>query len=98
MYRDLITPARIAELMILRDDMPRSLSACINEVVVNLKNVRNDQSRETERRAGMLKAELDYGRIEDILQRGLHAWLTDFLERVNDLGMRISKDFLVWDT
>ncbi len=97
-YRDLITPARIAELMILRDDMPRSLSACVNEVVVNLKNVRNDQSGETERRAGKLKAELEFGRIEDILQRGLHAWLTDFLERVNDLGMRISKDFLVWDT
>jgi uncharacterized alpha-E superfamily protein len=96
-YRDVITPARVAELMILRDDMPRSLSACVAEVVLNLEQVRNDFSRDTERRAGMLRAELHFGRIDDILQTGLHAWLTNFLERVNDLGSRISRDFLVWN-
>lgn len=96
-YSDLITPARVAELMILRGDMPRSLSACIGEMVLNLANVSNAQSRDTERRAGMLRAELEYGRIDDILQTGLHAWLTNFLERVNDLGMRISRNFLVWN-
>ena len=95
-YSDLITPARVAELMILRSDMPRSLSACLNEVVVNLANVRNTGSGDTERRAGMLRAELEFGRIEDILQAGLHAWLTNFLERVYDIGGRISRDFLVW--
>ncbi len=95
-YSDLITPARVAELMILRGDMPRSLSACIGEVVVNLANVSNHQSGDTERRAGMLSAELQYGVIDDILQAGLHAWLTNFLERVNDLGSRISRNFLVW--
>jgi uncharacterized alpha-E superfamily protein len=31
-YRDLITPVRVAELLILRPDMPRSLMACMNEV------------------------------------------------------------------
>ncbi|MEO8938721.1 MAG: alpha-E domain-containing protein [Burkholderiaceae bacterium] len=96
-YSDLITPARVAELMILRGDMPRSLSACVNEVVINLSNVSNDHSQETERRAGMLRAELEFGRIDDILQTGLHAWLTNFLERVNDLGGRISGNFLVWN-
>ena len=96
-YSDLITPARVAELMILRGDMPRSLSACVNEVVINLANVSNDHSHDTERRAGMLRAELEYGRIDDILQAGLHAWLTNFLERVNDLGGRISGNFLAWN-
>ena len=96
-YSDLITPARVAELMILRHDMPRSLSACISEVVQNLDNVSNDHSHDTERRAGMLRAELQFGRIDDILQTGLHAWLTNFLERVNDLGGRISRNFLVWN-
>jgi uncharacterized alpha-E superfamily protein len=96
-YSDLITPARVAELMILRGDMPRSLSACVNEVVINLANVGNDHSHDTERRAGMLRAELEFGRIDDILQAGLHAWLTNFLERVNDLGGRISGNFLTWN-
>jgi uncharacterized alpha-E superfamily protein len=94
-YRDVITPARVAELLILRDDMPRSLIHCINEVCGNLENVRNMRSAETERRAGLLRAELKYGRIEDIEASGLHAYLTRFLERINDLGSRISQDFLV---
>ncbi|HEX4879487.1 MAG TPA: alpha-E domain-containing protein [Limnobacter sp.] len=94
-YRDVITPDRVAELLILRDDMPRSLLASLNEVCDNLAVIRNDYSADTERRAGKLRAELLYSQIDDILQMGLHAYLTNFLERVNDLGNRISKDFLV---
>ena len=94
-YRDVITPSRVAELLILRGDMPRSLASCLNEVSVNLEMVRNSRSNETERRAGLLRAELRYGRIADILERGLHLYLTEFLERINDLGERISEDFLV---
>ncbi len=94
-YRDVITPSRVAELLILRSDMPRSLASCVNEVSANLEMVRNSRSDETERRAGLLRAELRYGRINDILEHGLHLYLTEFLERINDLGGRISEDFLV---
>ena len=94
-YSNVITPARVAELLILREDMPRSLANCLSEAVTNLASVRNDLSRETERRAGLLQADLHYGRIDAILQQGLHAWLVNFLQRVNDLGDRVSRDFLV---
>ncbi|MDP2442632.1 alpha-E domain-containing protein [Rhodoferax sp.] len=94
-YRDVIRPERVAELLILRPDMPRSLHASLNEVVSNLALVANDQSSETQRRAGKLRAELQYGRIDEILATGLHAYLTQFLDRVNDLGAHISRDFLV---
>ena len=93
-YRDVITPDRVAELLILRDDMPRSLLASLNEVCSNLATIRNDYSSHTERRAGKLRAELLYSQIEDILQTGLHAYLTNFLERINDLGNLISTPFL----
>ncbi|HET9024828.1 MAG TPA: alpha-E domain-containing protein [Burkholderiaceae bacterium] len=94
-YRDVITPSRVAELLILRPDMPRSVVACMDEVCINLEQVRNSRSHETERRAGLLRAEVRYGRIQDILAQGLHPYLTSFLERVNDIGGRISQDFLV---
>jgi uncharacterized alpha-E superfamily protein len=94
-YRDVIKPERVAELLILRPDMPRSLHASMNEVVSNLALVSNDQSAETQRRAGKLRADLQYGDIEEILATGLHAFLTQFLDRVNELGSRISRDFLV---
>jgi uncharacterized alpha-E superfamily protein len=94
-YRDVIKPERVAELLILRSDMPRSLHASLNEVVNNLTLLANYESDETLRRAGKLRAELKYGRIDEILATGLHAYLTQFLDRVNDLGAHISRDFLV---
>jgi uncharacterized alpha-E superfamily protein len=94
-YRDVIKPERVAELLILRPDMPRSLHASLNAVVTNLALVTSDDSSETRRRAGKLCAELKYGRIDEILATGLHAYLTQFLDRVNDLGMHISREFLV---
>lgn len=94
-YRDVITPARVAELLILRKDMPRSLLASIDELSLNLAEVRNDVSAETERRVGKLRAELQFSRIEDLLEQGLHVYLTQFMERVYDIGNRISRDFLV---
>jgi uncharacterized alpha-E superfamily protein len=94
-YRDLITPWRVAELLILREDMPRSLHRCLNEVYEQLARVRNASSAETERRAGELHALLHYGRMEDIFQGGLHEFLTDFIRRIHDLGDRIADDFLI---
>ena len=46
-------------------------------------------------RTGRLKSDLQYGRIDEILATGLHAYLGQFLDRVNDLGVGISRDFLV---
>ena len=94
-YRNVIRPEKVAELLILRADMPRSLAACMHEVVANLKMVANEQSSDTVRRAGRLQADLQYGRIDEILATGLHAYLTQFLERVGTLGVGISRDFLV---
>ena len=91
----MIQPEKVAELLILRVDMPRSLLASLAEVVRNLDHVHNDQSAETQRRAGKLLADLQYARVDEILATGLHAYLTQFLDRVNELGSRISQDFLV---
>ena len=94
-YRNVIRPERVAELLILRPDMPRSLAACMNETVANLQLIANQQSSETLRRAGRLQSDLKYGQIDEILATGLHAYLTQFLDRVGDLGVGISRDFLV---
>ena len=93
-YRDVIKPERVADLLILRADMPRSLHASVNEVLGNLGKVSGDPASETLRRAGKLRAELQYGRIDEILAMGLHAYLTQFLDRINDLGSHISREFL----
>ena len=94
-YRDLITPVKVTELLILNSQMPRSLRISMVEVYENLLAVTNERSKETLRRSGELQASLKFGRIEDVFARGLHEYLTQFIIRVNDLGNRISNDFLV---
>ena len=64
-------------------------------MVHNLRMVANEQSAETLRRAGRLRADLQFSRIDETLSTGLHAYLTQFLDRIGDLGYGISRDFLV---
>ena len=94
-YRNVIQPEKVAELLILRSDMPRSLAHCMNRMLSNLRSVANDNSGDTLRRAGRLEADLRFGRIDEILATGLHAFLTQFLANVGELGVGISRDFLV---
>jgi uncharacterized alpha-E superfamily protein len=94
-YSDVITPRRVAELLILRDDMPRSLHACMNFIHETLETLCDRSSREVERAAGELHAKLHYGRADDIIEQGLHEYLMDFLERISTLGEGISHHFLV---
>jgi uncharacterized alpha-E superfamily protein len=94
-YRDVITPYKVAELLILNDAMPRSLHACVDEVNEILGEIANLHSAEAARQAGELHATLHYGRMDDIFATGLHPWLERFLERINRLGDRVSDNFLV---
>jgi uncharacterized alpha-E superfamily protein len=94
-YRDVITPRRVAELLILRDDMPRSLHACMTFIHETLETLCDNSSREVERASGELYSRLRYGRADDIIKQGLHEYLMDFLERISKLGDGINRHFLV---
>jgi uncharacterized alpha-E superfamily protein len=94
-YRDAVTPWRVTELLVLRDDLPRSLHRCLHEIHENLRAVGNAQSAETERRSGAMYSHLRYGRLGELVAPGLDAFLDGFLAEVHDLGWRIAQDFLV---
>src|SRR3954464_4417505 len=65
-YRDVITPLRLAELLVLRDDIPRSLHFCLRQVCDILGRVQNSQSDETLKLAGQIHGGLEYGKISQI--------------------------------
>ncbi len=94
-YSDVITPRRVAELLILRDDMPRSLHACMNFIHETLEKICDESSSEIERTSGELHAKLHFGKTDDIIRFGLHEYLVDFLARISALGNEISRHFLV---
>ena len=50
-YSDVITPRRVAELLILREDMPRSLHSCMNFIHETLEVLCDSSTKEIERAA-----------------------------------------------
>ncbi|HKY02393.1 MAG TPA: alpha-E domain-containing protein [Burkholderiales bacterium] len=93
-YRDTITPHRVAELLILRADVPRSLHACMNETYDILKELCDGESMEPERLAGELHAQLHYGKTEHVMEEGLHEYLMVFIDQIKALDSEINKYFL----
>ncbi len=94
-YRDVITPKRVAELLLLHEDMPRSLHACMNEIYEILGDLCKRESMEPERLAGELHAQLHYGKVDLIMEEGLHEYLMEFLEKLHILNAELNQQFLV---
>jgi uncharacterized alpha-E superfamily protein len=93
-YSDVITPRRVAELLILRQDMPRSLHSCMNFINETLAVLCDDSSKEIRRASGELHAKLRFARTDDIIRFGLHEYLMEFLDRISELGNEINSHFL----
>ncbi len=97
LYRDVIKPMQVAELLILRSDMPRSLLASFNEIREILTSLRESYSRDypSTRLALELHSQLRYGRIEEVFVQGLHEYLTEFIEQIQTLSGTIARDFML---
>ncbi len=96
-YRDSVTPSRVLHLLILHPQMPRSLSLCLKGVLRNLEAVANQNSGEVLRQAGKLQADVQFVRVDEILEHGLHEWLDGIIARLYVLGQAISRDVLMAD-
>jgi len=95
MYHDVITPERVAELLVLCSEMPRSLRFCFDKVTENLAFLAEGRSLECERLSGEFGARLRYGRMERILGDGLHELMEEVLDRTAEVSLQISRDFLM---
>ena len=94
-YHDTIYPWRVAELLILREDMPRSLHHCYGIVLSTLDELAEKKPLECRRMAGQTHAQLCYGQIQAVFREGLHEYLTRFIENNRELGSQIQEDFLM---
>lgn len=96
-YRENPRPWKIAELLILREEMPRSLLFCVHQVQVLLDRLAGelDGPRDCHRAAGKLFSRLRYSSAGEIIQEGLHEWLLSFLADNNDLAARITRAYLL---
>lgn len=96
-YRDSLKPWLIAELLILREEMPRSLASCYANISTFLDELARSYGRqgESQRFARRLHARLRNARTEEVFQGGLHEFLTEFIDENNRLGATITDQYLV---
>jgi uncharacterized alpha-E superfamily protein len=96
-YRQNVKPWLVAELLMLKDEMPRSLASCYENLVENLAHIATAYGRQgpAQRQAGAMRARLTNSRIEEIFQSGLHEFLGSFIEDNNRLGSVVAAQYLV---
>jgi uncharacterized alpha-E superfamily protein len=96
-YQERLQPWLIAELLILRSEMPRSLFSCYDQIARQLDAIGDAYGKrgECHRLAGETHARLRYGQIQKIFQGGLHEFLTEFIDRSILLGEEITKLYLI---
>jgi uncharacterized alpha-E superfamily protein len=96
-YRENIKPWHVAELLMLRDEMPRSLSSCYENLVQNLDAIASSYGRQgpAQREARAIRSRLMNSRIDEVFQSGLHEFLRGFIDDNNRLGSALAQQYLL---
>ena len=76
-YRESLKPWLIADLLILNEQMPRSLASCYENLVQNLDRIAGNYGRQgpAQRQARSIRARLQNSRMDEIFQTGLHEFI-----------------------
>ena len=90
------SPSRdlVAELLILRNEVPRSLRASVEEVEQLLGKIEGDAGREPRLLTTVQHARLRFGTITDLFAAGLHDYLEEFLRDINAIADSIHRAYL----
>ena len=92
-YKSQIDPRRVAELMILNREIPRSLFTCVQtstEILGQLK-----PRSQALAKANELLARLQSARVDRIYRSGMTRFLEEFRAGVHGLSLQIQHDFLM---
>ena len=97
LYKGRVQPAHVAELLISREVFPRSLSFCFEQITQHLDAIQSQDtqlSMDARRQAHVMHAQMRFARIDQVIEDGLHEYLTDVVDRTRDLGEKIAKGHL----
>jgi uncharacterized alpha-E superfamily protein len=94
-YRESVKPWLVADLLILKSEMPRSLIACYENIVYFLDAIAAAYGRtgESQHQAHELLARLRNVTTDQIFKMGLHEFLTAFVDDTALLGEAISRQY-----
>ena len=95
-----LTPSNISEFLILDKVFPRSIHRCLVFSESSLNTISgNDEgyANGAQKHLGLLKSQLEYADINDIFKLGLHEYLDNIQQKLNDISSAISETFFSID-
>lgn len=95
LYRDGLSPRRVAEMLILRRELPRSIAATVDEVSTLLSELGKltGYQGEADRLARLRQQRISATGIREIITGGLHQYLQAFIEENRLLSQAITTQF-----
>lgn len=96
-YSDSLRVDRIGEMLLMREDLPRSLLACFSDIAQTLAGINGEHSREVRRRVALIQAQLRYGRWDVDFAEDAVAKLDDLLVQISDIGEAIEQAYWAAD-
>ncbi len=96
-YRESLKPWLVADLLMLNEQMPRSLASCYVHLVEHLDNIARIYGRQgpAQRHARQVSTRLQNSRMDEVFRDGLHEFINEFIDDNNRLGMQITEQYLV---
>ena len=96
-YRQSIKPWLVADLLILNNQMPRSMASSYEILVRHLDLIADVYERRgaSQRKARAMLNTLNNTKIDTIFQGGLHEFITSFIDANNELGAAIAEQYLI---
>jgi uncharacterized alpha-E superfamily protein len=93
-----ITPAGVAEFLILDPEFPRSIRFCLFQVEQSLHQITGTPlgmwRNPVERNVGKVRSELEYVTISEIVSTGMHEFLDRLQGQINIIDHHIYEEFL----
>ncbi len=100
LYTGQVTPWTVAEFILLHDSFPRSIHFCAESLDAALHRIsgceRAHFCNEAERLSGRLCSDLNYAKMSDIFNAGLHEYLDGIQFRLIEISAAMLKEYFEW--
>ncbi|EMD1658551.1 TPA: alpha-E domain-containing protein [Pluralibacter gergoviae] len=93
-YRQPVNRETVMEFLILRNDAPRSLRACVADLVGQLELIASARSHLPLRLAHQINVDLRFSTRDELAEADMQQWLSELLARINALSDCIRRTYL----
>jgi uncharacterized alpha-E superfamily protein len=95
-----LDPRAVLDFIFLSNTFARSVRFCVREVDHALRKLALPPGAPAQhdplRACGRLRADLDFGTVDEIIETGIHTYIDDLQSRLNQLGHAIFETFVLY--